>query len=562
MSSIYFIHLDHDIGRYRHIKILHESLNGILWPGVYSVNQDEYGFRLIQPSKEKSTQCAKQAKINMFNDFLKSDKDYVIVFEDDIMWHKNLVKFLPKLLKKIKQIKNWKIVYLGVSSCIDEYNTDYALEVTKKLDIIKLPIESQVYTGAYGFILQRESVKEVLERCNNIKLYGKPFDITCLGHLQKTYPDDCYITTPQLVLADVTSSNIRNRRKQTKFNTSMNWNMNKYIIPMKIPFIVLVDNNVNTIRRFMFHINCLIPTVKIYFVVICQPSLELQAYLYKCNEKGIVITYLQNSDLKYHIITNGLIKYNNMGVIFISSPYISFRGRLGELFFDNIKTSLCKNSVIDGIKYKVNKCKRCNNKVIKKKTNIYSGFMCIKIESLIIKSFDSSMKFVELDSCLFDTMTCSEISSNNLHNIHKDHINAILRYYKHRDIHKIRIINNTLIDHLTENKFIDLFDRWINWYFYGTIFKIIGKKEEYDYNTRDLYNIITTKSKNSRLFNRPEFNVLKFIKKPIKHGLEFNLDRSFLVNVIGVELTVYIQFMCMKYGKEIDNQKCTILFKN
>ena len=245
---IYFIHLKKDIGRFKLIEPLRKKLNGNYWNGEYIVPCDELGNNLQSITPEQGTYAAKIAKIKMFKNFLEnSDDDYITVFEDDIICHKDFMKNWAKLNKLMTHNKKWKLIYLGVSSSL-------RISEPNSLDLINLPLD-KIYTGAYGFILKRELIQEVINKASDLLLKYEPFDYTCLGHIQKKYNKNCFITNPQLLIVDVSGSNIRHNRKQEEFIKNMGWNIKNYDIPIKIPYFILTNNNITKLDRFIKQLN-------------------------------------------------------------------------------------------------------------------------------------------------------------------------------------------------------------------------------------------------------------------------------------------------------------------
>ena len=47
--------------------------------------------------------------------------------------------------------------------------------------------------GAHAFMINKLVTPLILTRINNIVLQNQPFDLSCLGYLQKIYPDECFV---------------------------------------------------------------------------------------------------------------------------------------------------------------------------------------------------------------------------------------------------------------------------------------------------------------------------------------------------------------------------------
>ena len=103
--------MNHDIGRFHHMEEFRKIVGGVYWEGEYVVPCDNNKFKLKIVDQDKGTFAAKTAKIKMFKYFLENcDDDYIIVFEDDIIWHKKFYKYWSKTLDIIKRNDDWKLL--------------------------------------------------------------------------------------------------------------------------------------------------------------------------------------------------------------------------------------------------------------------------------------------------------------------------------------------------------------------------------------------------------------------------------------------------------------------
>ena len=375
MSNIFFVHMKKDVGRYMHFTRLQNIIGGNIWDGKCVIPIDDKGYILQEPSQSTCTQAAKEAKIKLFTHFLKTNKtdDKLILFEDDLIWHKNFEQNFKSVINNISYMDDWKLIYFGVSSSID-YDIKKTLNTIHGKDdlyLSTLNTELKVYTGAYGVIINRNILQEIIDRALIYELKGKPFDATCLGFIQKKYQKHCFLTYPQQILADVSGSNIRSNRNQIKFNISMNWDIGKYVQPIKIPFIVLIDNNIEKIKRFLYQCNCFMPIINLHFILTVLPHPSTKNFIIKCKDNGItssVINIVKNKNinymLKHHIITNNLITKNKYDVFFITNSYIGWNNNLTTLIFHQIENILKSINVMDGILWNVKSCGRCNKKSV------------------------------------------------------------------------------------------------------------------------------------------------------------------------------------------------------
>ena len=67
MSNIYFIHLDHDIGRYSLINLFADKMGGYIWKGVNKRICDKNGYILNAKSHKLGTQGCSESVIQIIN---------------------------------------------------------------------------------------------------------------------------------------------------------------------------------------------------------------------------------------------------------------------------------------------------------------------------------------------------------------------------------------------------------------------------------------------------------------------------------------------------------------
>ena len=57
---------------------------------------------------------------------------------------------------------------------------------------------------------------------------SSPFDKEPLSKVMKKYPDHCFVAFPNLVIADVSKSNIRESRNMAEHAEKMKWDLSFY----------------------------------------------------------------------------------------------------------------------------------------------------------------------------------------------------------------------------------------------------------------------------------------------------------------------------------------------
>jgi hypothetical protein len=140
----------------------------------------------------------------------------ILVFEDDVVFYKDF----NKQLNQLKSYKDWKLIYLGGSQHdwsninIDHYHQHY--HPKKTLGGFAYAIDSSIYDELLSLALRME----------------KSFD-NCLGNfngedIQTKYRDNCYVVYPNLVIADVSDSDIREKRNPEEHAKKLRWDLSNY----------------------------------------------------------------------------------------------------------------------------------------------------------------------------------------------------------------------------------------------------------------------------------------------------------------------------------------------
>ena len=146
---------------------------------------------------------------NIIEDAKKNNYKRILVFEDDILF---IEDFHNKFNEKIKNIsKDWVLLYLGATqhSIINEYYKDYYIP--------------HVTDGTFAVAFDSSIYDEILlDKDIDFPIDGK------LHRLQKKYNNKCFVLFPNLIIADVSDSDIRKSRNNDEFRKKMKWNLENY----------------------------------------------------------------------------------------------------------------------------------------------------------------------------------------------------------------------------------------------------------------------------------------------------------------------------------------------
>lgn len=169
---------------------------------VYSkkINVGEYGYI--------------RSMLKIFEDAKKHKYDKILVLEDDIYIHKDFNnKFNEILENDIIKKKSWDLLFLGAN-----YNV-LNLDINKQIFKIKKKI-----TGSYALGISCKIIDEYIYYINK---YDSPFDVKPYEIFMQKYK--LYGIYPNLIIPDLTESDIMVRKNIKKWIKKCNWQYQNYI---------------------------------------------------------------------------------------------------------------------------------------------------------------------------------------------------------------------------------------------------------------------------------------------------------------------------------------------
>jgi hypothetical protein len=170
----------------------------------FTKNPSEVGF--IENSFAYATLCT---HIKIIQIAKQRGLKKILIFEDDVVFHKEF----KNRIKEIGKIPNWKLLYLGAS----------------QYDWSSVKIENRYYhpkkaLGGFAYGVDSSVFDEILSLATK---HEKSFD-NCLGDysgndIQSKYKNNCYVLYPNLVIADVRDSDLRESRQIDEHSEKMKW---------------------------------------------------------------------------------------------------------------------------------------------------------------------------------------------------------------------------------------------------------------------------------------------------------------------------------------------------
>ena len=161
---------------------------------------------IIENEYAYGTLCS---QIQVIIDAKRKNLKRILVFEDDVIFHK-------EFKNKIKQINtfDWQLLYLGAS----QYNWD------------NITNENGFYVanktlGGFAYAIDSSIYDDIL---NSVTVREKSFDNVLTDFIQTNKKNKCLVFYPNIVIADVRYSDLREPRNLVEHGSILKWDISLY----------------------------------------------------------------------------------------------------------------------------------------------------------------------------------------------------------------------------------------------------------------------------------------------------------------------------------------------
>jgi GR25 family glycosyltransferase involved in LPS biosynthesis len=180
-TQIYYINLDRAPKRKDNIeKILkRNNLEAVRIHGVdgqeIDITEEKYKKyfekdkstydHYLEDNKHKGHFGCFLSQMKCYQEFLKTDKEYCIIFEDDMeIKGDNFKELVEKHYKNVPY--DWEVLLFGYN-LNDNYHTDRS----KGIQMVNNIINIHSFTGLHGYMINRQSAKKLLKELENHRWY-------------------------------------------------------------------------------------------------------------------------------------------------------------------------------------------------------------------------------------------------------------------------------------------------------------------------------------------------------------------------------------------------------
>ena len=198
VNHIYVINLEHDLKRRRYITVLMKKYNiNFEFITVPHLQEEEYS-QIGNPNITIGEAGCYLSHMFCLNDAINNKYEKIIIFEDDIIFHKSF----NDLFKKITIEKTFDILFLGASD-FNFRRINYSL-VNRAKNIYHPHINSHLLRGNFSIFY---SSKGYLEVFNN-RLINPTFIDNNLIQFSKSFSDTFCVCYPNIVIVDLSTTNL------------------------------------------------------------------------------------------------------------------------------------------------------------------------------------------------------------------------------------------------------------------------------------------------------------------------------------------------------------------
>jgi len=166
----------------------------------------------------------------LLNDAITNKYSRILCLDDDLIFHKDFEQIFANAITKVPE--NWKLLYLGASQheWNVPYNLDYPTEVSEK-EFRDYPYYYPIRTdGSFAVGIDSSIYQDILD---SISLMNCSLDSGPLRGIQQKHKSECFVVNPNIIIANVSQSDIGVERNQEKMASKFRWKMDRYDFPFR-----------------------------------------------------------------------------------------------------------------------------------------------------------------------------------------------------------------------------------------------------------------------------------------------------------------------------------------
>ena len=175
--------------------------------------------------------------IGILNDAKKSGYGRILCFDDDVLFHKDFENRFQHAINKIPQ--DWKLFYLGATQHVWRIPGGLSYPNTNKnaFDENEPFYFPKSTDGSFAVGIDSSVYDLLLEEVLKMNC---PFDSGPLRAVIARYPKKCLVLSPNIVIADVSESDIQGQRNQHQLSEKLKWDLINFDFPFQLDLVSVI----------------------------------------------------------------------------------------------------------------------------------------------------------------------------------------------------------------------------------------------------------------------------------------------------------------------------------
>lgn len=161
-----------------------------------------------------------------------------LILEDDIILCNDFEHSFYKFISGIDD--DWKVLQLGAS----QYGWNTFNEIDANISGHYYPRRLDT-CGSFAIAFSHEILDELIELESACEA---PFDHLPMGELYEKYLGKCFVCYPNIIMPDVTDSNIRGGRNQFLHSEKMKWKIDNFQFPLELVSVSIIVNSKTNLK--------------------------------------------------------------------------------------------------------------------------------------------------------------------------------------------------------------------------------------------------------------------------------------------------------------------------
>lgn len=161
----------------------------------------------------------------------------ILCLDDDLLFDREFTARFEVFTNRVPE--DWVLLYLGASQFV--WRIPDALQYPDRAKIAYDPDEPFYHPartdGSFAMGIHRRCFKQLFSEIGRM---DAPLDSGPLRSVIRSYPDKCFVATPNLVIADVGDSDLRGGQDQQAYANQVKWDLNRYDCPFEHDLISVV----------------------------------------------------------------------------------------------------------------------------------------------------------------------------------------------------------------------------------------------------------------------------------------------------------------------------------